>query len=356
MNQVEGYRVAVLGATGSVGRGILDLLDERQFPTSHVTALASGRSKGISVSYGDRTLSVQLAESFDFKTVDLVFSAVISPVAEVFIPKALQAGAWVIDKSSHFRMDPAVPLVVPEVNGASLHTLEGAQRLGERLVASPNCIATPLALVLAPLHKKAGLKRVVVSTYQSVSGAGKRAMDELFSQTRQVLSNSPLRKDIFPEQIAFNLIPQIGPLNLAGDSDEEKKVKEEVQKILGYAVPIAVTCIRVPVFIGHAMSVWVELEEELSGAEVRALLDKAPALQVSMREKGDGKPFTPLDSVGDDQALVSRVRRDKSSPNAFSLWICCDNLRKGAALNALQIAELLHAQGHLGKGSPVKAL
>ncbi|MGL5719278.1 MAG: aspartate-semialdehyde dehydrogenase [Alphaproteobacteria bacterium] len=346
MDKASGYRVAVLGATGSVGRGILNLLWERKFPTSHIAPLASGRSKGTFVSCGDQTLPVQPSEFFDFKTVDLVFSAVESHVAKTFIPKALQAGAWVIDKSSHFRMDPATPLVVPEVNGHLIKTLKADQRL----IASPNCIATPLALALAPLHQKASLKRLVVSTYQSVSGAGKRAMDELFNQTRQVLSNAHLQKEVFSQQIAFNLIPQIGSLNLAGDSDEEKKVKEEVQKILACEIPIAVTCVRVPVFVGHAMSVWVELEEELSGTDVRSLLQKAPSLQVSVREKeADGKPFTPLDCAGDDIALISRVRRDKSSPNAFSLWICCDNLRKGAALNALQIAEMLHTQTKLGK-------
>lgn len=342
-------RVAVLGATGSVGRGILNVLDEVAFPVAKIYALASRSSQGTSVSCGDKTLGVQAAETFDFSQIDLLFSAVEGQIAKTFIPKALAAGAWVIDKSSHFRMQPDVPLIVPEVNG---YVLDQPGMLSRRLIASPNCVATPLAMALAPLNRVAGVKRVVVSTYQSVSGAGKRALDELFAQARQILTQAPLTRDVFSQQIAFNVIPEIGPLNLAGDTDEESKVKEETQKLLGLSIPMAVTCVRVPVFVGHALSVWVELGEELSGAKARSTLDQAPGIRVGLRDREKGQSFTPLDCVNEDLALISRVRMDKTTPGAFSFWICCDNLRKGAALNAIQIAQQLYDRGLL---TPKKA-
>ena len=343
MPKKKDYRVAVLGATGSVGRGIISLLHERQFPVSTLVPLASERSQGKSVSYGDASLPVQMVDSFDFQAMamDLLFCAVEGHIAKRFVPQALEAGCWVIDKSSHFRMHENVPLIVPEVNGHLLNDLAQTQKL----IASPNCVATPLALALHPIHQQNPIKRLVLSTYQSVSGAGKKAMDELFNQTRQILATMPVEKEIFNPQIAFNVIPQIGDLNLSGDSDEEQKIKEELQKLLQHPIAIAATCVRVPVFVGHSINIWVELEEECGIQDIKHALQKPPYLHLITRKDEHIAPLTPLDCAGEDQVWISRLRLDKTSHNAFSMWLCSDNLRKGAALNALHIAETLHRDG-----------
>lgn len=330
---LQGYRVAVLGATGNVGRAVLSILEERRFPAKEVVALASEDSLGKQVSFGEgKVLPVTSLKSFDFTGIDLVFSAATSGLAQRFVPQALQAGACVVDKTACFRMEPHVPLVVPEVNG---HLLKNPAQI----FANPNCVVIPLVMALWPLHQEARLKRVVVATYQSVSGAGRDAMDELYTQARASLMNSPLPKKVFSKQILFNLIPEIGEMNFKGWSEEEEKIMEEVQKIMGFAVPFTITCVRVPVFIGHAAAVFVEFEEELSVGTARHLLERMPGLKVSRSQANSA--VTPVDCVGEDAVFVSRLRRDKSVPYGLAFWIACDNLRKGAALNAVQIAEAL---------------
>lgn len=333
--QQKGYRVAVVGATGNVGQEVLSILHERRFPVKEVIALASEESLGKKLSFGeDKTVQVTSLKSFDFAGIDLVFSAATSGLSKRIVPTALQAGAIVVDKTSCFRMEKNVPLVVPEVNGDLLKSNPSLS-----LFANPNCVVIPLVLALWPLHLEAGLKRVVVSTYQSVSGAGKEAMDELYTQTRASLMNSPLQKNCFSKQIIFNLIPQIGDINLKGWSEEEEKIMEETQKIMGFEVPISVTCVRVPVFVGHSLAVFAEFEKELPVGTARHLLEQAPGIEVTRSQ--DGGYVTPVECVGEDAAFVSRLRRDKSVPHGLAFWITCDNLRKGAALNAVQIAEAL---------------
>lgn len=335
-------RVAVLGATGSVGRAILQLLDERTFPAKEVIALGSAASVGRQVSMGDTVLTVQEGEKFDFSCVDFVFAATHAEVAKRLLPRAVAAGARVVDKSSAFRMNADVPLVVPEVNR---HLLTASPQL----VASPNCVVIPLVLALAPLHREAGLKRLLLSTYQSVSGVGKKGMDELYGQTRAILMTDPAIPKVFSQPIAFNVIPQIGDINSQGWTDEEIKIQEETQKILGgieveqpstlkTPIGIAVTAVRVPVFIGHSFSVFAEFETPLSEKAARHLLSDAPGLNAFARQ---GKGMTPLEVIGEDEAFVSRLRVDLSVPHGLCFWVTCDNLRKGAALNAMQIAEEL---------------
>lgn len=337
----KGYRVAVIGATGNVGREVLSLLHERHFPMKEVVALASEESLGKKVSFGDdHVLWITSLKSFDFQEGDLVFSAATSGLAQRIVPQALEAGAWVIDKTACFRMEKNVPLVVPEVNG---HLVK--KDPSQHLFANPNCVVIPLVLALWPLHQEAGLKRVVVATYQSVSGAGKDAMEELYGQTRASLMNSPLPKKVFDQQIAFNLIPQIGDLTLKGWSEEEEKVMEEVQKIMGFDLPISVTCVRVPVFVGHSAAVFAEFERELPVGTARHLWEHMPGLEIS--RSSDRKAVTPVTCVGEDAVFVGRLRRDRSVPHGLAFWVTCDNLRKGAALNAVQIAEALIASPSL---------
>jgi len=331
-----GYRVAVVGATGNVGRAILSTLAERKFPISEIQAVASSTSIGQRVSFGDDlVLNVIPITDFDFTGFDFALFAAGSLVSAEFAPIAAEAGCIVIDNSSHFRQEPEIPLVVPEVNPEALAYYRECN-----IIANPNCVALPLTMALKPLMDAAGLKRIVVSTYQSVSGAGHAAMDELFNQTRAIYMNQPVLKEELPKQIAFNVIPQVDIFLPDGSTFEEEKVALETQKILGVKVGMAITCVRVPVFIGHSMAVAVELENPLSVSEARALWRGFPGLSIVDYRQEDGY-VTPAEIVGEDSVFISRVRVDKSVENGLLFWLVSDNLRKGAALNAVQIAEKL---------------
>ena len=333
------YRVAVVGATGAVGQEMLKTLAEREFPVSEVIALASGRSAGGEVSFGkEDVLQVQDLAKFDFKGVDICLSSAGAKVSAEFACRAGQAGCIVIDNTSHFRMDPDVPLVVPEVNPEAL-----ARYKKKGIIANPNCSTIQMVVALKPLHDLAKIKRVVVSTYQSVSGAGREAMDELFSQTRAVYVNDQITKEQFKKQIAFNVIPQIDVFMDDGMTKEEWKMMVETKKILDPKIKVTATCVRVPVFIGHAEAVNVEFEQPISAAEARAALKKAPGVTVIDHQHEEGF-VTPAECAGEDAVFVSRIRDDMTVENSINLWIVSDNLRKGAALNAVQIAELLVKQ------------
>ncbi|HEV7369957.1 aspartate-semialdehyde dehydrogenase [Arenibaculum sp.] len=338
-----GYRIAVVGATGNVGREMLAILADRRFPADEVVALASEKSVGRQVSYGeDDVLDVRDLAGFDFRGVDLVLSSAGAKVSAGFAPKAAAAGAVVIDNTSQFRMDPDVPLVVPEVNPEAL-----AQYSRRNIVANPNCSTIQMVMALKPLHDAARIRRVVVSTYQSVSGAGHEAMDELFSQTRAIYVNDPVEKQRFTKQIAFNVIPHIDTFMDDGATREEWKMMVETKKILDPSIRVSATCVRVPVFIGHAESVNVELEGPLSADEAREILREAPGISV-VDHRADEGYVTPVECAGDDFVFVSRIRDDFTVENGLSLWVVGDNLRKGAALNAVQIAEKLVSE-HLAR-------
>ncbi len=333
-----GYRVAVVGATGNVGREILNTLADRKFPIDQIQAVASATSIGQRVSFGeDHVLDVIPIADFDFTDVDFAFFAAGSAVSAEFVPIAAEAGCIVIDNSSHFRQEPEVPLIVPEVNAEALSCYRTCN-----IIANPNCVAIPLTMVLKPLKDEVGLKRVVVSTYQSVSGAGRTAMDELFNQTRAIYMNQPVVKEELPKQIAFNVIPQVDIFLPDGTTYEETKVTAETQKILGSDVGMAITCVRVPVFIGHSMAVAVEFDNPLSVGEARALWREFPGLSIVDYRQEDGY-VTPAEVAGEDSVFISRIRRDKSVENGLLFWLVSDNLRKGAALNAVQIAERIVA-------------
>ncbi|MFN7709403.1 MAG: aspartate-semialdehyde dehydrogenase [Holosporales bacterium] len=330
-------RVVVVGATGNVGRETLQVLAERNFPAQEVIALASDRSARVEVSYGEeKILKVQPLSQFDFKGTDVAFFCAGSKVSSEWAPKAAAAGAIVIDKSSYFRMHEDVPLVVPEVNAAQVQAL-GATAKG-RMIANPNCVAIPLVMALKPLHDLAGLKRVVISSYQSVSGAGKDAMDELFNQSRAIFVGDAPKVEHLPKQIAFNLLPHIGGFLKDGRTDEEAKIEEETSKILGLNVPLSATCVRVPVFIGHSISVNAEFERPLTATQARNALGRMPGVLVLDAPEREIY-VTPLEVVGEDAVVVSRIREDRSQANTLNFWVSADNLRKGAALNAVQIAE-----------------
>ncbi len=336
-----GYKVAVVGATGNVGREILSILAERDFPADEVRALASENSAGREVSYGDDdVLKVEPLTGFDFRGIDLVLASAGAKVSAEFAPRAAAAGAVVVDNSSLFRMDPDVPLVVPEVNPSAL-----AGYARRNIVANPNCSTIQLVMALAPLHRIARIRRVVVATYQAVSGAGKDAMDELFTQTRAIYVNDPLKKENFTKQIAFNVIPHIDVFMDDGATKEEWKMAVETRKILDPKIKVTATCVRVPTFIGHAEAVNVEFEQPLSTEDARAALRRTPGISVIDRRVDEGY-VTPVECAGDDLVFVSRIRDDITVENGLSLWIVADNLRKGAALNAVQIAEAL-VQDHL---------
>jgi aspartate-semialdehyde dehydrogenase len=336
-----GYKVAVVGATGNVGREILAILAERDFPADEVRAIASENSAGREVSFGDDdVLKVEPLSGFDFRGIDLVLSSAGAKVSAEFAPRAAAAGAVVIDNTSQFRMDPDVPLVVPEVNP---NALAGYGR--RNIVANPNCSTIQLVVALAPLHRIARIRRVVVATYQSVSGAGKDAMDELFTQTRAIYVNDPLQKENFTKQIAFNVIPHIDVFMDDGSTKEEWKMAVETKKILDPRIKVTATCVRVPTFIGHAEAVNLEFERPLPAEDARAALRRAPGVSV-VDHRADGGYVTPVECAGDDLVFVSRIRDDITVENGLSLWIVADNLRKGAALNAVQIAEAL-ATDHL---------
>lgn len=332
-------RVVVVGATGNVGRETLQVLAERNFPITEITALASERSAHVEVSFGEhRTLRIKPLNSFDFKGTDIAFFCAGSKVSSQWAPEAAEAGAVVIDKTSYFRMKEDVPLVVPEVNGSTVRE-QGAKVKGS-IIANPNCVAIPLVMALKPLHDLAQLKRVVISTYQSVAGAGKNAMDELFQQSRAIFVGDNPSVEHLPKQIAFNLLPHIGGFLKDGRTDEEAKIAEETSKILGADVPLSATCVRVPVFIGHSISVNVEFQQPLSAAKARDALGRMPGLLVLDSPERE-LYVTPLEVVGEDVVVVSRIREDQSQPNTLNFWVSADNLRKGAALNAVQIAESL---------------
>lgn len=337
-----GYRVAVVGATGNVGREILHVLAERAFPADDVIALASRDSVGKEVSYGDElTLKVRALDSFDFTGVDIGLFSPGSTVSKVHAPRAAEAGCVVIDNTSQFRMDEDVPLVVPEVNGDAI--AEFRQR---NIIANPNCSTIQMVVALKPLHDFVPIKRVVVATYQSTSGAGKAAMDELFEHTRSIYMNEQPEPEIFTKRIAFNVIPQIDVFMPDGSTREETKMVRETQKILDPDIAVTATCVRVPTFIGHAEAVNVEFHDNVTDEEAREVLSKAPGVVVVDRRM-EGGYITPIECVGEDATYVSRIRQDPTVPHGLSLWIVSDNLRKGAALNAVQIAEELVAH-HLG--------
>jgi len=337
------YRVAVVGATGNVGREMLQILAERAFPVSDVIALASERSVGREVSFGeDDVLKVQDLARFDFKGVDLVLSSPGAKVSAEYAPKAARAGAVVIDNTSHWRMDPDVPLVVPEVNRQAL-----AGYGAKNIVANPNCSTIQMVVALKPLHALGTIRRVVVATYQSVSGAGKEGMDELFTQTRAIYVNDPVERSKFSKQIAFNVIPHIDVFMEDGSTKEEWKMVVETKKILDPKIKVHATCVRVPVFIGHAEAVNVEFEREVTVEEARAALRRAEGVTL-IDHRADEGYVTPVEAAGDDPVFVSRVREDPTVENGLSLWVVSDNLRKGAALNAVQIAEAL-VRDHLAK-------
>jgi aspartate-semialdehyde dehydrogenase len=330
-----GYKVAVVGATGSVGREMLNILDERSFPADEVVALASRRSLGVEVSFGDKTLKVKALEHYDFSDVDICLMSAGSAVSKEWSPRIAAQGAVVIDNSSCWRLDPDVPLVVPEVNAAAV---AGFRKKG--IIANPNCSTAQLVVVLKPLHDKAKIKRVVVATYQSVSGAGKEAMDELFAQTKAVYQIDEVEPKKFPKRIAFNVIPQIDAFMEDGFTKEEFKMVAETKKILDPKIKLVATCVRVPVFIGHSEAVNIEFEEPLSADEARELLRNAPGCLVIDKHEPGGY-VTPYEAAGEDATYISRVREDPTVDSGLVLWCVSDNLRKGAALNAVQIAEAL---------------
>jgi aspartate-semialdehyde dehydrogenase len=330
-----GYKVAVIGATGNVGREMLSTLAERKFPVSEVIALASERSVGRRVSFGDDELKVQDLVKFDFRGVDIALSSPGAKISAAHSPRAGKAGCVVIDNTSHFRMDPDVPLVVPEVNPGAI-----AGFAKKNIIANPNCSTIQMVVALKPLHDAAKIKRVVVSTYQSVSGAGKEAMDELFSQTRAVYVNQPIEREKFTKQIAFNVIPHIDVFMDDGFTKEEWKMRVETKKILDPDIDVVATCVRVPVFVGHAEAVFVEFENPITEGAARRVLRDAPGISVVDRRTDEGY-VTPLEVTGEDKVYVSRLRADPTVQNGLVFWCVSDNLRKGAALNAIQIAELL---------------
>ena len=333
-----GYRIAVVGATGNVGREILATLAERNFPADEVIALASERSVGSELSFGEDTvLKVQDLAGFDFAGIDIVLSSPGAKVSAVHSPRAATAGAVVIDNTSHFRMEPDVPLVVPEVNG---HAIAGYTK--RNIIANPNCSTIQLVMALKPLHDLATIKRVVVATYQSTSGSGKAAMDELFNQTRGIYMNEPAARHqkMFPKQIAFNVIPHIDVFMKDGATREEWKMAVETRKILDPDIQITATCVRVPVFIGHAEAVNLEFASPLSAAAAARALRAAPGIIVVDHRVDEGY-VTPAECAGEDPVYVSRIRADKTVKNGLNLWVVADNLRKGAALNTVQIAEEL---------------
>lgn len=336
------YKVAVVGATGNVGREILSILEERKFPASHVQPLASQRSRGTEVSYGDRTLKCKVLDDYDFAGTDIVLSSAGSDVSKAFAPRATAAGAIIIDNTSAFRMDPDIPLIVPEVNPQDL-----GQYTKKNIIANPNCSTIQLMVALKPLHDHAVIKRVVVSTYQSVSGTGKAAIDELYNQTRAFLVGDPLVAEIYPKQIAFNVIPHGGDFMDSGDTTEEWKMMAETKKILDPKIKLTATVVRVPVFVSHSEAVNIEFENPIDDDEVRGLLRAAPGILV-IDKREDGGYITPVEAVGDFATYVSRIRSDPTIDNGINMWVVSDNLRKGAALNAVQIAELL-VEKHLKK-------
>jgi aspartate-semialdehyde dehydrogenase len=340
-----GYRVVVVGATGNVGREMLNILAEREFPADEIAVVASSRSTGIEIEYGDtgRMLKCQNIEHFNFAGWDIALFAAGSGPTKIYAPIAAAAGCVVIDNSSLYRMDPDVPLIVPEVNPDAI---DGYKR--KNIIANPNCSTAQMVVALKPLHDAATIKRVVVATYQSVSGAGKEGMDELFEQSRNIFVGDPAEAKKFTKQIAFNVIPHIDVFLDDGSTKEEWKMVVETKKILDPKIKVVATCVRVPVFVGHSEAIHIEFENEISAAQAQAILREAPGVML-VDKREDGGYVTPVECVGDFATFVSRVREDSTVENGLALWCVSDNLRKGAALNAVQIAELL-GRRHLKKG------
>ena len=334
-----GYRVAVVGATGNVGREMLNILAERQFPADEVAVLASRRSLGTEVSFGDKTLKTKDLDTFDFAGWDIALFAIGSDATKTYAPKAAKAGCVVIDNSSLYRYDPDVPLVVPEVNAEAF---DGYAK--KNIIANPNCSTAQMVVALKPLHDRATIKRVVVSTYQSVSGAGKEGIDELWDQTKAIYVPGQERAPSkFTKQIAFNVIPHIDVFMDSGETKEEWKMVAETKKIVDPAIKVTATCVRVPVFVGHSEAVNIETEEFLDEDEARDILREAPGVMV-IDKREDGGYVTPVECVGDFATFISRIRQDSTIDNGLNFWCVSDNLRKGAALNAVQIAETLGAR------------
>jgi len=332
------YNVAVVGATGRVGIELFSILEERNFPINELHALASESSKGKRMKVSeDNTVTVKSLQDFDFAGIDIVFSSAGAQVSAEFVSRAVAAGAVVIDNTSHFRTDPQVPLIVPEIN---LDTITNYTNKG--VIANPNCTTIQMLVALAPLHRQFQIKRIVASTYQSVSGAGNEALDELFEQTKAIYTQAPTHdtKKVFTKQIAFNVIPHIDEFLEDGSTKEEWKMNFETKKILDNSIEVSATCVRVPVFIAHAISVNVEFADAISYAEAKSVLSAAEGVAV-VDYRADEGYVTPFEAAGEDKVYISRLREDSSQPNTLSMWIVADNIRKGAALNAVQIAEEL---------------
>jgi len=337
------YKVAVIGATGNVGREMLNMLAERQFPVSEVVSLASRRSLGQEVTFGDKTLKTKCLDDYDFAGTDIALMSAGGEIAKKWSEKIGATGCVVIDNSSHFRMDPKVPLIVPEVNA---HAIAGYTK--KNIIANPNCSTAQMMVALKPLHDYAKITRVVVSTYQSVSGSGKAAMDELWTQTRAIFVNDPIEPEIYPKQIAFNVIPHIDVFMDSGDTKEEWKMVSETAKILDPDIKVTATCVRVPVFLGHSESINIEFENAIDETEIFKILREAPGIMV-FDKREDGGYITPIECAGEYATYISRIRRDVTVKNGLNLWCVSDNLLKGAALNAIQIAEMLCSK-YLKKG------
>ena len=340
-----GYKIAIVGATGNVGREMLDILDERGFPADEVVALASRRSKGKEVSFGDRTLKCKSLDDYDFTGTDIALMSAGGSISKEWAPMIAAQGCVVIDNSSAWRYDPDVPLIVPEVNP---HHLDDFPKKG--IIANPNCSTAQMEVALNPLHDRVPIKRVVVSTYQSVSGAGKEGMDELFDQSRAVFVADPITPEKFTKRIAFNCIPHIDVFMDDGSTKEEWKVVAETKKMVDPKIKVTCTAVRVPVFVSHSESINIEFEDELSADEAREILRNAPGCMV-VDKREDGGYITPYEAAGDDATYISRIRDDSTVDFGINMWVVSDNLRKGAALNTIQIAELLVERGLLREKS-----
>ena len=339
-----GYKVVVVGATGNVGKEMLNILAEREFPVDEIAALASRKSLGTEVSFGDRTLKTLDLDTFDFTGWDIALFAIGSDATKVYAPKAAAQGCVVIDNSSLYRYEPEIPLIVPEVNADDV-----VRYTNKNIIANPNCSTAQMVVALKPLHDRARIKRVVVSTYQSVSGTGKEAMDELWNQTKGIfVPGQEVAPKVYPKQIAFNVIPHIDVFLDSGETKEEWKMVAETKKILDPKIKVTATCVRVPVFVGHSEAVNIEFEEFLDWEEATEILREAPGVMVVDKREAGGY-ITPVECVGEYATYISRIRQDSTIENGLNLWCVSDNLRKGAALNAVQIAEVL-GQRCLKKG------
>ena len=345
-----GYKVAIVGATGNVGREMLNILEELEFPVDEMHAVASRKSKGVEVAWGDKVVKCQDIEEFDFSKMDIVLMSAGGDVSRQWSEKIGKAGPIVIDNSSAFRKDPDVPLIVPEVNPDAIKLAKK-----KNIIANPNCSTAQLVVALKPLHDAAKITRAVVSTYQSVSGAGKAGMDELWNQTKAIYGLGDATPKLFPKQIAFNVIPYIGSFRDDGYTDEEAKMWDETHKMLDPDIKLTVTCVRVPVFVGHSEAVTLEFDRPISPDEARAILREAPGVMVIDKQEHDGY-ITPVDAAGEHAVYVSRIRKDPTVENGLSLWIVSDNLRKGAALNAVQIAQLLDETGTIKSSSGYRSI